>query len=265
MSFPVLLVLLALARAEVPEADPASEEVAQVDVATALQEARQLYFQGEHQQALAAFQRILERLQGGEVAAPEVEAQVAMYLGEVQYQLGDRTAAWRTFEWLLRRQPDLEMSPLRHPREVIGWFDLVRQRVRQELDRPPDPVPPPPPLPVWGYLPLGIPQLAQGQTSRGMVYGGLQLGLAGLSIGTWFRLARINGPNHPPGLDDDEVAALVQRERFLIQWPATVGAYAFYAVSVLDGRRTWFRRHELEVALLPAPDRPGILLVGRFR
>jgi tetratricopeptide (TPR) repeat protein len=258
----LLLLLLALARADSPEESfPAIPAAPPVETAEEpllspfdreVGRAKRLYFEGEHERALEVFQGLLERLDDGEEVPEGLFTEALLYMGEVQYQLGDRAAAWRTFERLLQNDPEQVMSPYHHPREVVHWFELVKQRVNQANSEPPPPLKP---LPAWGYAPFGVPQLAQGRTARGVVFASLQVGLGTASIASFFYLNAVNNQDHPSGWSDDDVVGRVNRVRYAIQWPTSIGFYVLWLASHLDARRTWFRDQRAEITVGLALDR----------
>lgn len=251
-----------------PDSDEGTPEEAPVrsfeDLAA---RAKETYFQGDHEAALALYDDLWQRVLAGEHASMAALADLAIYRGEVQYQLRQRTEAWNTFAWLLRKDPDVPISPIMHPQEVVHWFELVRKRVRQELTEQselvPDPPPPRPPLPLWGYLPLGTPQFAQKRVGAGLAWGGAQLAMAGVSIGTWIYLGQVNDAAHPPSWADDDVTRQVNLRRYLIQWPATFAFYGLWAGSHFAARRDWRRAHEVRVTV-ELGDRTGLQISGRF-
>jgi len=256
----LLLLLLALARADSPEGSdpgipapsppPATEEEALPPFGEEVERAKRMYFEGHHERSLEVFQQLRARIDAGEEVPEDQVAEALLYMGEVQYQLGDRAGAWRTFEQLLHRDPDQAMSPYNHPREVVHWFELVKQRVSQTRIQDPLPPPPPPdPLPAWGYLPFGVPQLVEGRTARGVLYTSLQLGLGAASIATFLYLDGVNDENHPSNWSDDEVVVRVNRIRYAIQWPASIGFYLVWLTSHLDARRVWFRDQRAEITV----------------
>jgi len=219
--------------------------------------AKRMYFEGQHERSLEVFQHLRDRLDAGEEVPESQISEALQYMGEVQYQLGDRAAAWRTFEHLLKRDPEQVMSPYNHPREVVHWFELVKQRVSQATAIEDLPVLSPPlrPLPAWGYAPFGVPQLAEGRTARGVRYASLQIGLGAASIASFLYLGAVNDENHPADWSDDEVVGRVNRVRYGIQWPTSIGFYVVWLTSHLDARRAWFRDQQAEITVGLAVDR----------
>lgn len=274
----VLLLLLALARAapddapETPTAPPEAPveippEAAVATFAEDLDAAKRLYFEGGHEEALARLRTLRIRLESGEVVPVDQYVDTFVYQGELEFQLGDRTASWATFEALLQVVPSAGISPLEHPIDVVRWFELVREKVEQDRAALPDPpvIRPPPPPPVWAYAPIGIPQFLMDRPSRGAAYLTLQTGFAAVSVWSYVRLSRINGTNHPPQWEEDEVARRVNVERWAIQWPATFGFYATWAVSVVDARRAWRLDHTpISVGVEPRPGGAVLVMRGRL-
>jgi len=253
------------AEVPVPAEVPATSAEAQ-DPQEALDAARQSYFEGEHDKALHLFLALRDRLDAAGETTDEVYVETMLYLGEVQYLLDDRAGAWDTFEALLGHRPDVSMSPFNHPREVVHWFELVKQRVQQRPPPPPEPVPPPPPLPAWAFAPFGAPQFVLGQNGRGVSFAVLQASLGGASIGTWIYLSRVNGPNHPTKWTDAETRRRVNVIRYAVQWPATLGFYGLWAASLLDARHTWRIQHPppVSVGFSMGPQGPGLRVSARF-
>lgn len=70
---------------------------------------------------------------------------VRLYLGEVQYVMGEQQAAWSTFLAVLLEDPTFRMDPFVHPPDVIAYFESVREYAERFQARPPPPPPPPDP------------------------------------------------------------------------------------------------------------------------
>jgi hypothetical protein len=213
--------------------------------------AKGTYLAGDTETAHDLFLLLQRRLLLGENVETELAAESLIFLGEIQYSLGEYDGAAATFRSLLLREPSRSINPYHHPTEVVGVFELVRQAVREELARIPPFVPlPPPPAPMWTWSPLGLPQFFQGKPIRGTVYAGLQ-GTCGLvSLGMLAHLRSENGTlKDPTQWTDDEFAAKyqqIQMQRWAIQWPATFAFYGVWAFSLGDARRTWAREHREE-------------------
>lgn len=100
--------------------DPDPERLAADRVDAAIQ----LYIQGSPGAARDALMLILSEPELAEHRAVLAEARV--WLGEVQFVLGERAAAQATFEAALREDPALRLDPFEHPPEVVTFFDAVR-------------------------------------------------------------------------------------------------------------------------------------------
>lgn len=235
-----------------------------------LGEAKQLYFQGESDKARDLLQGLQLRLYAGENVPWPLIVEALTYLGEIYYAQSNQEQAKIVFRYLLERDPETPISPFHHTIEVVNLFELVRTQVKAEQSGPPKPVP----APVTTYLPLGIPQFAQGRTGSGLVYGGLQAGLGLTSVLAYVSIDRFNqDPNQDPKkgvprpdlVDADARGRVTDRLRYQAQWPATIGFYTMWAVSTIDAAR-WHQRHlgrQREVTILPGPG-AGLAVHGRF-
>jgi len=222
-----------------PEATPAdsSSSPTFADFPQALAAAKILYFQGDDR-AAAAFEELRLRIAAGESPPTNLHADALIYLGEIYYKGGRSEDAKALFNEVLALDPDYPISPYEHPMEVVGMFEMLRRGVNR-----PAPRPPPPPsikrLPVWGYSPCGTTHFRQKKNRQGTLYACLQGALAITSIASYANLQRINGVNAPPTWTDAQIQERVKLQRLGIQWPATIGFYAVWGISVFEGRRSW--------------------------
>ncbi len=237
--------------------------------ADGLQAAKESYFSGDTQASLEAFQQLQLRAMQRPDDQPWSEVVEALsYLGEIHVKVGDDAAAKRVFRYILERDLQAAISPYRHPIEVVFLFNQVRDQVAAERSmEEPEVVTIPPPR--WhAHLPLGLPQFAQGRPVAGAVYGLGQAALGATSIAMFVELRRLNQSTdtHPLAWTEDQIASGVAWRRWGAQWPATVGFYGLWAVSVIDARSHWRREHApAQLGVLPAAGgRPGMTLVGRF-
>jgi tetratricopeptide (TPR) repeat protein len=201
-----------------------------------LAQAKKQYFAGKHEQALALLETLHESLKGGATPKPALAEEALIYLGEIQFKLGNHEEAWLIFEQILRNNPDVSMSPYHHPTEVIAWFELVRRKVLQgqpqvtsEVALPMDPPP------TWVYSPFGLPQFRNGEKNKGITYATLQGATAVASIGMYAHLKTLSAN---PDLSPSELRR-IRWQRFGVQWPITTVFYALWAHSAVMGRRTW--------------------------
>lgn len=252
MVLPLLLCLLAAARAQEPpppEPPPALTTPWEQPFDLVLEEAKTQYFAGNAEAAEHLLNVLRDRAESGAEAVPaEVAAEAYIYLGELQYKAGRTREALATFEALLRRNPDQPINPYHHPREVVLAYQNVQYRLVQEREAAAAQLPAPvQPLPAWGYLPFGTPQLAQGQPGRGLAYGALQGAFGVTSLAMYTRLRHLNrelrSADFASPEERERIWARYQRERYLIQFPATAGFYLTWGVSVFDADRSWARRH----------------------
>jgi tetratricopeptide (TPR) repeat protein len=206
---------------------------------TVLREAKEHYFQGEPQAARELLQGLQLRLYAGEEAPWATVVEALTYLGEIYYVQGNQQQAEIAFRYLLERDPQTPISPFHHTIEVVNLFELVRTTVLAEQEDLPPVL-----APVSTYLPLGIPQLAQGRTGAGLLYGGLQTALVVTSIVTFVQVDGLNGPEPRlrPRLPQQEREQRVAELRYGVQWPATFGFYMLWGISTIDAAR-WHQRH----------------------
>ncbi len=211
-----------------------------------LSRARDAYFSGEHERALAEFAAL-----AADEQPVEIRLEAMLWLGEVQFVLGDEVGARATFRTLLMLDPEYPISAYEHPLEVVGAFEVVRRAVREQAPSPARPRP----YPAWGYLPMGAPQFGQGQRGRGAMWTTLQLGFGAASVGTYVYLSQLPAWK-PVNMDDADVPAHAQTVRYAVQIPATAVFYGLWLGSVIDGRRAW------NTARISASPLPGGGLVG---
>lgn len=263
------LLSFCLTAAADPDGDPADnpgETPIDSSFQEVLQEAKQRYFQGEPIQARDLLQGLQLRLYAGEQVEWDSVVEAMTYLGEIYYVQGEHAQAELVFSYLLERDIETPISPYHHTIEVVSKFESVRDTLRRNPRVIEPTLPSSVPAPLTTYLPLGIPQFAKGRTGLGIVYGGLQTGLAVASIGLYVQADGINQPppHRQPQLTQEEREATVEQLR-LYQWPTTFGFYTLWAISAIDAAR-WHQRHlgrQRPLTVLPGPG-PGIMLCGHL-
>lgn len=250
-----------------PEPTAAAEAVGSFE--TVLREAKQRYFQGDVAGARDLLGGLQARVEAGEDPPWDLVVDALTYYGEIAYEAGDREQASAAFRLLLERDLQTPISPYHHPLEVVSWFEVVRNLVRSEHELAnvvPPPVPfEPPPAPIWTFAPFGIPQLAQGRTATGAVYGGLQAGFGIASLALFGGLRYLNDDPEKSGRDwrPGQVPQQVQLRRYLLQWPVTIGFYATWGVSAIDAAR-WHQNHAApRVGVVPGRT-PRVVVSGTF-
>lgn len=238
-----------LARAESP---PASSPVASPALSAAvvdpwttpfsdvLEHAKKVYFGGDHAEAMRVLQVLQQRAALGERVSPDDVAEAGIYLGEIRYNLADYDGAAAAFRGVLDRDPQRSINPYLHPTEVVGLFELVRQSVQRERERAV--VPSKTPFPTWGYAPFGVGQLVVGRPRRAATFGAVQLGLGLVSIASYASLKYMNDADRVAPEELDAHVRKVQNLRYFLQWPATIGFYATWGISVADARARYQKR-----------------------
>lgn len=213
----------------------------------ALTSAKQALYDGEHTVARVRLEALVARLDAGERPADGLGDEALVFLGDLSLLLGDKEAAREAFRRVLLADPDHVINPYDHGEDVRALFALVREEVRREIalrppPPPPEPVEGPGRLPLAGYLPLGIPQAQQRRPGAAWAWGLAQGALAGGSVATFVFLDRAN--RVPEDLSVEK-RGRIDRVRFGVQFPLTLGFYALWGGSVLDARRHWRREHRL--------------------
>jgi len=261
------------AAAQSPTPGDATEAPAEGSFAAELEEAKALYFQGDLDQSLLVFQGLqLRYAQAPEVVPFDEAVEALTYLGEILVKRGDDDEASRVFRTILEQDLEVRISPYHHPADVVFVFNRVREQIAAEraAEVPEELVIPP--APATSYLPLGLPQFARGRVGPGVLYGGGQVLLGSVAVGTYLHLRVVNRPTagHPLGWTDEQVVRRTQSRRYGVQWPATIGFYALWMASAVEARGAWRRTHQDEgrarvVPMILPPDQPnGSPVVGLF-
>lgn len=238
-----------------------------------LSTAKQLLFEGRTADALAIFDALAARLEGGERPPLSLANEALVYRGDVQFTQGDPAAARASFRRVLEAVPDYTVSPYHHGEDVRALFALVREQVQQEIaSRPPEILPQPPVeprrrrLPLWGYAPLGLPQFNQGRPGAGAAHLTVQSLFAAASIGsyTWIVVVNRNPEGHPFGWDEEKLARRVQTMRFGAQLPSTALFYGAWLISSLDGAGTWRREQRSKTGVRVGLAPNGFVVSGNL-
>jgi hypothetical protein len=179
------------------------------------------------------------RVAAGERPPKVQHAETLVYLGEIYYLEGRSDLAEQLFKEILAIDREYPISPYEHPMEVVGMFEMLRR----DTARPAAPTPPPIPklkrLPAWGYAPFGLPQFRQGKKAQGTIFAAAQAILAVTSVASYAHLQQINGQNGAVTWSEDVTKRRVTNERYLVQWPATIGFYACWGASIIQGGDQW--------------------------
>ncbi len=232
-----------------------------------LSRAKALYFSGEMLEAAQLLSDLWSRMQQGEDPGPEARREALTYLCEIRYRQNSLDVAEAVLRWLFARDPNATISPFHHPLEVVTFFRKVQSIVEYERERQ-TLVQERGPLPLWTYLPLGIPQARQGRTGAAVAYGSAQIAFAAASLGTWLHLRRLErDETRPADLTSEDLARRVRVRTFAVQWPLTAMFYGTWLLSVRDAGR-FHRRAETrdQITVLPVGPgaSPGLTVVTRF-
>ncbi len=226
-------------------ADASGVTASAVDWPGRLAEARDAYLLGRVEPATTAFAAILVAWGAPDGPDEATAASAAGFLGEIQWLSGDRLGAEATFRSLLTRLPDHRLSPVDHPVEVLGAFEVVRgtmARVEAAATAP-----------SWGQrlAPFGVPQFAVGHRRHGVAQAVLQGAFAAVSLGSAVALG-VGGAAEPAVDDGVEAARVVRlaRLRDYVNLPATAAFYGLWAASLLDAN------------LAPSRGTPGLAAAG---
>lgn len=206
-----------------------------------LAEAERLYLAGDPNAAAGLLDVLHRRLQIGETVDEQLADESLTYLGEIELGRGDYDGMAKVFREILEKDPDAPINPYRHPPEVVGYFEQVRGVIRREIAARTVVEPPVGRhrAPLWTLAPLGIPQLAEGDTARGLAFAGAQGLLGVVSVAMGAHLRAINGtygdPHQWPAAEYEAERRRIQTQRYAVQWPATFAFYGLWAVSAVDG------------------------------
>ncbi|MCO4769974.1 MAG: hypothetical protein KDA24_08060 [Deltaproteobacteria bacterium] len=147
----------------------------------ALDAAVSLYIEGKNAEARNALLRIVS----DERRSAELLQETRLWLGEIEYVMGEFQAAEDTYLAALTYEPELRLDPFRHPPDVVAFFNAVRAAT--EVKETPPPPPPPPPVHVpaeaWRYLVPGGLQLHNEQPVWASVTIASVAGMGGGALG----------------------------------------------------------------------------------
>ncbi len=233
-----------------------------------LEEAKASYFAGDLADGLVRLQALqLEAMQTPDAQPWPLVVEALTYLGEIQIKLGDDESAQRVFRYVLERDPETPISPYHHPIDVVFLFNRVREMVLNERSAAQAAQPAPPKTPWHAWMPLGVAQAAQGRPTAAVVMGGTQAALGATAVGVFAHLHRVNRSpiGHPRGWTEDQVVDRVQAQRYAVQWPAAIGFYALWSVSIVDAHGSWRRDHRPQLSVSPTlGDVRGLTLHGTW-
>ncbi len=219
-----------------------------------LAQAIQAYLSGELETARRGFLSLVAdtRL---EQSHPTVRREAQVYLGSLDYNLGDRDAARSTFLSILLEEPEFALDPFAHPPELIAFFDSVRVQAQVMRPVPPPPAEPAPRLnPLLFVVPGGL-QLYNQQRAYGL---GVLGGVAGLALATGainLRLRAMDQDANSTGIQvyteaDKQLAERLKTVNNVTGW-STV---ALWSATFLHGALVSTRRDGTEKVSVVGPN-----------
>ncbi|MCB9759042.1 MAG: hypothetical protein H6739_04315 [Alphaproteobacteria bacterium] len=247
---PALLLLLAAEARSAPEPSPAPPEDApaapepgpRAAPATPKQRldlAVRHYVAGER---TAARNELLVLVNDPSLEDEALRTEARLWLGEIQYVMGELQAAESTFEAVLFEHPETRLDPFTHPPDVIAFFDAVRASVQVRTPKPviPPPLPVLPIRPPPSKLTIAVPgglQFYNDQPALGVF---TVASVAGLGVTTLGMRLWLQAQDEIPGergiqIYDDPLR--VQRLRTVRAVENTLGftALGIWGTAVLQG------------------------------
>jgi hypothetical protein len=263
------LLLGGLAYGADPAETPQIGSVQQVTFGEQLAQAKRMYFAGDHLGSLERFEALEIQLLTADAqdrVGSTLGAEALLYLGEVLQVLGRTEESSAAFEKLFGWDLEYPVSPYHHPIDVVRNAERVRAQVKAIRAPLSPPVLEKRRFPVTGYLPFGIPQMAEGRVGSGLAFGTAQVGLGVASIALFSQLNSVNVPSdgHPNGWGAGQVANQVNQQRYALQWPVSILFYGSWMWSYSDARRHWNVRERARVQAVLSPSPNGMMVSGRF-
>lgn len=201
-----------------PDATPAPDANERLELAI------RAYQSGQYEEARTSLALLVNDPGVSDVA---LRQQAQIYLGEILYVQGQEDAAFKVFESVLIKDPDLRIDPFRHPPDVCGFFEVVRASIHAA-----DTLPPPrSPEPLKGtWTGFGTWQRTHGQPVLGnlLMTGEVVLGLT--STATFVVLARDHTVEI--GSADERRTEIIRA----VQWTSTAGFWGLYTWGTLSAR-----------------------------
>jgi tetratricopeptide (TPR) repeat protein len=239
-----LLLVLALAT---PEAD--------------VKRARDRYEFGAYADAAGAARDLLARTPN----LPEpVAVEAWRILGLAEYQLGDLPAAREAFIHLLSIDPDQTLDPFLVPPPIVEFFDKIRSGPPSKVILVQEHVY------MLNFLPFGVGQFQNGDTTKGIVIAVSQVVLGAINLGAILahnaiaddpsRRCLVSTPtncSNPPIPDSDR--ALLQNID-IVKYVSAGLFWGVYAYGVVDSLANYVPRIETEIT----PGRTAVKLSWVF-
>ncbi|MFZ5479210.1 MAG: tetratricopeptide repeat protein [Myxococcota bacterium] len=222
-----------------------------------LAEAIQLYLAGDSAGARAG---LTDLLAAGPTLPPDVRQEALAYLGDLYYTQEDASKARPIFESLLAEAPDFPMDPFKHPPEVCGYFEDLREARRAAL-RPPV-LPPPPvkvPYPWLALAPGGVHWFADGKPLVGTIVLVTQAGTAAASIVTYGEV-QAQRKRHDPDFYGDEEARTEFAQLLWLNRAAGAAFWVAWATPAIVETTSWGRAQKVSLQVGPT----SVAVTGSF-
>jgi hypothetical protein len=261
----VLLVLVELSSAQqpplLPQPEPtfATPDYPVVLAANSLPTERldaaiEAYLRGDLDLARDAFLALVAD-PGLKQSHPQVRREAQVFLGSLDYNLGDRRAAHRTFLSILLEDPEFELDPFAHPPDLLAFYDSVRVEALAMRPRPVEPVEPRERLnPLLIVVPGGL-QLYNDQRRYGLLVLGGVTAAAATSLVAGIQLRRMDTDSETAQIEVTTESDKLLAER--LKLTANVSGFAgivLWSATFLHGALMSPRRDGTETVSVVGPN-----------
>jgi hypothetical protein len=229
-----------------------------VDARARLADAIQRYLAGDTPGARDELRALLAE---GPTLPPDVRREAMAYLGDLLYAEQGEGAAKPIFESLLAEAPNFPMDPFKHPPEVCGYFEDLREARRVALLPVPVPTPEPTPFPLLALAPGGVHWFVDGKPLVGTLVLVAQAGTAAASIVTYAEiqdeLKSLPDGDFPEGGNERRA----EFERLVwVNRAASTAFWVAYAAPVIVETTAWGAARQVRLQVGPS----SVAVTGTF-